>query len=54
MDITLLTRARRNFSCGIRKIDRHNRLAWVRSLRTLGDKWVLHSATYVERKGQQS
>lgn len=41
MNITLLTRVRKHFSCGTPRIDRHNRLAWVRSVRLLGDKWLL-------------
>ena len=41
MNITLLTRVRKHFSCGMSRIDRHNRLAWVRSVRLLGDKWLL-------------
>ena len=41
MNITLLTRVRKNFNCGTARIDRHNRLAWARSVRLLGDKWLL-------------
>lgn len=41
MNVTLLSRVRRHFNCGNARIDRHNRLAWVRSIRMLGDKWVL-------------
>ena len=31
-----------------RRINRHNQLQWVRSIRFLGDKWLL--ATPVQRK----
>ena len=41
MNTTLLTRVRKHFSCGTPSIDRHNRRAWVRSVRLLGDKWLL-------------
>lgn len=41
MNITLLTRVRKHYSCGITRIDRHNRLAWARSIKLLGDKWLL-------------
>lgn len=35
-----------------REINRHNQLAWARSVAMLGDKWLL--ARYVERKEQSS
>jgi hypothetical protein len=41
MNTTILTRVRSNFNCGDARIDRHNRRAWVRSVRMLGDKWLL-------------
>ena len=41
MNITLLTRVRKHFSCGTARIDRANRRAWVRSVRLLGEKWLL-------------
>ena len=31
--------------------NRHNQLQWVRSVRMLGDKWLL--AQHVQRKAQQ-
>ena len=41
MNTHYLTRARKHFNCGISHIDKHNRRAWIRSLRHLGDKWLL-------------
>lgn len=41
MKTNILIRARRHFNCGIPHIDRHNQRSWVRSLRFLGDKWLL-------------
>ncbi len=41
MNTIYLRRVRRNFNCGDRKIDRHNQRSWVRSVRYLGDKWLL-------------
>lgn len=29
------------YNCGDARIDRHNRRAWVRSIKYLGDKWLL-------------
>ena len=41
MKTTMLRRARELWNTGIRDLDRHNRRAWVRSIRFLGDKWLL-------------
>lgn len=41
MNITMLVRVRKHFASGRRTTDRHNQRAWVRSLRFLGDKWLL-------------
>ena len=41
MKIDMLTRARGHFNCADRKTNRHNQRAWVRSIRLLGDKWLL-------------
>lgn len=43
MNTTLLSIARRNFCRDYipRSTQRHNIRAWVRSLRALGDKWLL-------------
>ena len=49
MDITLLTRVRQHFNCGVKKIDRHNRRQWIRSVRFLGIKWLLHPANRAQK-----
>ena len=41
MKTNMLTRARNHFSCADTKTNRHNQRAWVRSIRFLGDKWLL-------------
>jgi hypothetical protein len=41
MNTHVLRRVRELFNCGIPRIDRHNRRAWVRSVRHLGDSWLL-------------
>lgn len=41
MNTTRLTLLRKHFNCGVRRIDRHNMRQWVRSVRGLGDKWLL-------------
>ena len=41
MNTKYLTRVRQMYTCGIPKIDRHNQRAWVKSVRYLGDKWLL-------------
>lgn len=41
MKTGLLIRARHLFHCGDSRIDRHNIRRWVRSVRFLGDKWLL-------------
>ena len=41
MKTNMLTRARAHFSCADRLTNRHNQRAWVRSIRFLGDKWLL-------------
>lgn len=50
MNTTLLRRARRHFSSDLvpMHVNRANRLAWVRSLRFLGSRWLL--AKPLERK----
>jgi len=40
MNIKRLTLVRQLFNCGIARIDRHNRRAWVVSVRYLGLNWV--------------
>jgi hypothetical protein len=41
MNTALLRRARILWASGDRRTDRHNQRAWVRSIRSLGDKWLL-------------
>lgn len=41
MNTTMLRKARELWRTGIRDLDRHNQRAWVRSIRFLGDKWLL-------------
>jgi hypothetical protein len=41
MKTNMLVRARAHFSCADRLTNRHNQRAWVRSIRFLGDKWLL-------------
>lgn len=47
MNTRILIRVRELFNCGVPRIDRHNRRQWVRSVRHLGDNWLL--ATKVKR-----
>lgn len=51
MDTTQLRRARRLFTHPDvpRHVTRHNIRSWVRSVRHLGDAWLL--ATPIQRKG---
>jgi hypothetical protein len=49
MNTTMLSRARKLWNTGRRDLDRHNQRAWVRSIRLLGDKWLLaHSIERVQ------
>lgn len=48
MNTKMLIRARVLWSSGDRRLDRHNQRAWVRSIRRLGDKWLL--AKHVTRR----
>jgi len=49
MNIHMLTRVRKHFSNPLspRHTNRHNMRQWIKSVRFLGDKWLL--ATPVER-----
>lgn len=47
MNVHVLRRVRQLFNCGEPRIDRHNQLQWVRSVRHLGDRWLL--ANHVQR-----
>jgi hypothetical protein len=49
MKINMLTRVRKLFASGIRSTDRHNRRAWVKSVRFLGTKWLIHPANMIGR-----
>ena len=48
MKTNMLTRVRAHFNCAERHTNRHNMRQWVRSVRFLGDKWLL--AVQVVRK----
>jgi hypothetical protein len=50
MKTNMLTRVRKHFNSGRRSIDRHNQRAWVKSVRFLGTKWLLHPANNIGRK----
>lgn len=41
MKTNMLIRVRQHFNCADAKTNRHNQRAWVRSIRFLGDKWLL-------------
>lgn len=50
MNTTMLTRVRKHFASGIAHIDRHNQRAWVKSVRFLGTKWLLHPENNVGKR----
>mgnify|MGYP007004370040 FL=1 len=41
MNTSILTKVRKLFNCQIPSIDRHNQRAYVKSIRFLGDRWLL-------------
>lgn len=41
MNVKMLVHVRQLFNCSTQKINRHNQRAWVRSVRRLGQHWVL-------------
>ena len=41
MKTTMLVRARAHFNCADRLTNRNNQRQWIRSIRFLGDKWLL-------------
>jgi hypothetical protein len=41
MNTTMLRRARELWNTGRRDLDRHNQRAWARSIKFLGDRWLL-------------
>jgi len=49
MNIEMLTRVRKHFASGIRSTDRHNQRQWVKSVRFLGTKWLLHPENMIGR-----
>jgi hypothetical protein len=49
MNIEMLTRVRQHFASGIRSTDRHNQRQWVKSVRFLGTKWLLHPENTVRK-----
>lgn len=50
MKIKMLTKARQLWNTGDTRLDRYNRIAWVRSIRRLGNKWLL--AQHMPRKNK--
>lgn len=44
MNTTYLTRVRKLFASGDKRVDRHNQRQWLRSVKYLGSKWLLHPA----------
>lgn len=48
MKTNMLIRVRQHFNCADVKTNRHNQRQWVRSIRFLGDKWLL-AAPIVKR-----
>lgn len=49
MNTSMLTRVRKHFASGITNIDRHNQRQWVKSVRFLGTKWLLHPENTVRK-----
>lgn len=51
MNITLLTKVRKLFSVEYvpRSTNRHNQLQYIKALRILGDKWLIHQNNQVQR-----
>lgn len=43
MKINMLVRARAHFHAGTRSQNRHNQIMWIRSIRRLGTRWLLHA-----------
>lgn len=41
MNTRMLRRARALWASGDRRTDRHNARQWIRSIRLLGDRWLL-------------
>jgi len=51
MNITLLTKVRHLFNVDYvpRSTNRHNQLQYVKALRILGNKWLIHKDNEVQR-----
>jgi hypothetical protein len=51
MNIVLLTKVRNLFNVDYvpRHINRHNQLQYIKALRILGDKWLIHQSNQVQR-----
>ena len=45
MNTRMLRRARVLWASGDRRVDRHNTRQWIRSIRLLGDRWLLALGT---------
>lgn len=41
MPTKMLRRARELWNTGNARVDRHNQQAWIRSIRFLGERWLL-------------
>jgi hypothetical protein len=51
MNITILTKVRKLFSVEYvpRSTNRHNQKQYIKALRILGDKWLIHPDNKVQR-----
>jgi hypothetical protein len=51
MNITLLTKVRKLFNIDYvpRSTNRHNQKQYIKALRILGDKWLIHQNNQVQR-----
>lgn len=51
MNITLLTKVRYLFNVDYvpRSTNRHNQLQYIKALRVLGDRWLIHHNNQVQR-----
>jgi len=51
MNITLLTKVRQLFNVDYvpKHINRHNQKQYIKALRILGDKWLIHQSNQIQR-----
>ena len=51
MNITLLTKVRQLFNVDYvpRSTNRHNQRQYIKSIRLLGDKWLIHKDNKIQR-----